>query len=600
MRTKKLYKITVLGELAKRKQLIAQLQEAGVVHIEQVEKPEQFTQDTSVQEIEEVSLLLLKLNYVITHTNLPKEFTLHGLPAFPKVMEKARSFLDSHVPKIEKLVEEKRNLQDALIVHKSHLETLKSLPVPIVLAKSLNVVTLLYKGTNGFTAKEIGTTAGEFKHKSLTQDKTTYHLFTTKKSNKVKLQQALENCSVKEVDISFLQKDSKSHIETLNSKIQTIETRLEKIQKELFQKVNGKQSEIVFLLASLENYHAQFSVTEKFAKSKNMLLFQGYCEQKDFDTLRLALPETTIYAEEATKKAPTKLDNGKVSRYFQPITEMFGIPRYGALDPTPLVAFFFPFFFGFMLSDIGYGLLVLLLMGILRWRYGTVMKTPLVIFGLSGLSSIFFGILFGSFFGNLIHITPLYKDSFSASFTILIAALAIGLIHLNIGIILQAYQRITNKESIWQFIANVTPFPLLQLVGALFYFKHIVPALIVLAILIGILIKHKSLFGIMDISGFFGIWFSYARLLALSLATAGVALAINIIAQKTLAFGKIGIVLWLLVIVIGHLFNFGLNLLGCTIHSARLHYVEFFSVFFEGEGRKFTPFKVIESSKEEQ
>jgi V/A-type H+-transporting ATPase subunit I len=118
-------------------------------------------------------------------------------------------------------------------------------------------------------------------------------------------------------------------------------------------------------------------------------------------------------------------------------------------------------------------------------------------------------------------------------------------------------------------------------------------AFVVLGIAIAILLKEKSFFGLMDITGYFGTWFSYARLLALSLATAGVALAINIIASKAQAFGKVGMVLWLVILVVGHLFNFALNILGCTIHAARLHYVEFFSFFYESGGYEFNPFKIL-------
>jgi V/A-type H+-transporting ATPase subunit I len=93
----------------------------------------------------------------------------------------------------------------------------------------------------------------------------------------------------------------------------------------------------------------------------------------------------------------------------------------------------------------------------------------------------------------------------------------------------------------------------------------------------------------MDITNFFGTWFSYARILALNLATSGVALAVNILAEKTISFS---VVTYVIILILGHLFNFVVNLIGCTINAARLHYVEFFSLFFESGGKPFKPFSI--------
>ena len=119
-----------------------------------------------------------------------------------------------------------------------------------------------------------------------------------------------------------------------------------------------------------------------------------------------------------------------------------------------------------------------------------------------------------------------------------------------------------------------------------------------IALAVIVLLVRKGLIGLTDITGFFGIWFSYARLLALSLATAGVALAINIIADKVAEFAVVGPLLWVLVLVLGHTFNFVLNMIACVIHSARLHYVEQFSLFFKEGGEAFKPFKIKTKIKE--
>ena len=130
--------------------------------------------------------------------------------------------------------------------------------------------------------------------------------------------------------------------------------------------------------------------------------------------------------------------------------------------------------------------------------------------------------VFGSFFGNLVPITPLYQDSFSASFIILQVSLLIGLVHINLGVLLQIYQQFLKKTPLAKALQVTLPIPLIEGAVVLLLFKQYLAAIIVAIILLILLYREKGFFGIMDITGFFGTWFSYARLLALSLATAGV------------------------------------------------------------------------------
>jgi V/A-type H+-transporting ATPase subunit I len=220
-----------------------------------------------------------------------------------------------------------------------------------------------------------------------------------------------------------------------------------------------------------------------------------------------------------------------------------------------------------------------------------VFKDLTIIFGTSAIWTIIFGILFGSFFGELINLTPLWIDPFQDSILILGVSIALGFIHLNIGLLISVYSNIINKRFKNILFDNVSIF-ILEASILMFVLQQNILGFALLAITTIMLLIKSSLFGLMEITGFVGLVLSYARILALSLATGGIALAINIMSKKIMDLGIIGVILSPLLIVGGHLFNFVLNIIGSSINAARLHFVEFFSLFFEEGGEKFIPFKI--------
>jgi V/A-type H+-transporting ATPase subunit I len=271
---------------------------------------------------------------------------------------------------------------------------------------------------------------------------------------------------------------------------------------------------------------------------------------------------------------------------------MFGYPPYRGIDPTIFVSIFLPLFFGFMFSDVGYGILLLfvslLLLVKATPRKKIVYDSGFVLL-ICSLSTILFGIFFGSFFGNLFGFSPLLFDPFKNAKTVLITALVLGLLHLNVGILLSILSNLEKKDYRAIITGNLS-IVFLELGVALLFLES--TALGILALLMsGILfIANTGIMGLMDITGFVGTWFSYARLLALSLATGGIALGINIMAEQLNHIALLGPILFILLLIFGHLFNFAMNVLGSSIHSVRLHYIEFFSQFYEGGGTPFTPY----------
>ena len=251
-----------------------------------------------------------------------------------------------------------------------------------------------------------------------------------------------------------------------------------------------------------------------------------------------------------------------------------------------------------------------------------------------GLVTTIIGFLTNSFFGNFIQMffygdgsLPLYElnlfgielpaNPIKDPLTILTIALIFGLVHLNIGIILgiiQAYKRRNFKEMLTHRFCWIP----LQIGGGLLIgnfildfevsdFLFIIAAVFVVIGIIQLFISSGPI-GFFDITGYVGDWLSYARLLALGLATAGMALAFNIVAQlfsELIPIEILGIIIMIVLLILAHLVNLILQALGAGVHSLRLQYVEFFNRFYEGGGHEFAPFKLkrnytkIENEKNE-
>ncbi|GAB6100904.1 V-type ATP synthase subunit I [Thermococcus atlanticus] len=310
---------------------------------------------------------------------------------------------------------------------------------------------------------------------------------------------------------------------------------------------------------------------------------------------------------------PIKLKNPKFIEPFEMLTEMFGVPKYNEFDPTPIMAFTYSFFFGFMLTDFMYGLIIgivaaLLIKGHKHLRDGTWKFANILLF--SSFFTMLLGILFGSYFGNALDLAgihvPRLLDTMKGALTVLEIALAIGLIHMFIGYTIGFMVKLRNGETKEALLEQLS-WMLIIIAVVLFVISKDYP---------GLALPAKGLFGagfvlfvlselkngglaalliISDFFGFVGNWLSYARLMALALATAGIAMVVNILVQMVwgirIGAVPIGIVLGIPLFIGGQFFSTAINSLGAFVHSLRLHYVEFFGTFYSGEGRRFEPFR---------
>ena len=579
-----LKKITLLAKNDDKKEIIRELHKQGVVHITTTQKHELLEDDTSLEGTNELSSALLTLNYIAEQTNTPRTKTLTKLPTPLLAVTEAKAFIKKYYEPLQELLSDQQELELELERTNTQLRTAQS--IPFKLHEEPNKTTLVYKSKKPIQLQ--AKNAHIEQHKS---DGEHWIAATINKEHAQALQEATQQTPLRRVDTSWLQTNLEETKKRLSNKQASLQAEIKATNQEIHGLLATEESTLQYLITSLENHYDAYTITNEFKKSKHFFVLTGYCEEQDIQPLRKALPEALITVQQADKNAPTKLKNNRLAEAFQPLTSLFSTPKNAAADPTMLMSFFYPLFFGLMIADIGYGLILLLLAIPLYIYLEPGKRWPVTILTLSASSAVLFGVVFGSFFGELIPITPLYTDAFSATMPLLYTSLALGAIHLNLGVLIKLIQGFRRENNPLKTIIQASPLLLIQAAAISYFLWTPIAGHVFTALTVAVLIHEKGVFGIMDISGLIGNWFSYARILAISLATSGVALATNVIAEQLLAVAAIGPLLYLLTLILGHTFNLVVSTIGAGINSVRLHYVEFFNLFFAGGGDAFTPFK---------
>ena len=386
----------------------------------------------------------------------------------------------------------------------------------------------------------------------------------------------------------------------------------------------------------------KYQVLGQIPQTKQTFVISGYIPEVSASILEEKIArvyDCSVEFEEIgeEEEPPVLLKNNKISRSVEGVLESYGLPHKGEVDPTTVMSVFYIVLFGMMLSDAAYGLLISVACFIALKKFPRMsdsMNKSLHLFGYCGISTFVWGVLFGGYFGDVIDVVArtffgrtaatsvipaLWFVPLNNPMKLLVFSLGVGVVHLFFGLGLKGYSYLKSKD-VAGFICDVV-FWYMLLIGLILMlipsslFASIAQTQVTFSPFMNTLAKALAIIGALgllffaardkkniglrlalgayelyNITGWLSDVLSYSRLLALGLATGVIASVVNQMGSM-FGGGVMGAILFILVFIVGHTLNLGINLLGAYVHTNRLQFVEFFGKFYEGGGKPFEPFK---------
>ena len=391
---------------------------------------------------------------------------------------------------------------------------------------------------------------------------------------------------------------------------------LEKERQEIKQRIAGLGGKRETLLEASDR--AAIALRREEAKSRlvgtdKVFLLEGWLPadrcaeiEKTLKPFTCAI-ETREPTEDEYPQVPVQLKNNKLTRPLNMVTEMYSLPAYGTLDPNPLMAPFFILFYGIMMADMGYGLLMMIASVIISKKYrpkGTSGEL-FSLLGLCGISTFIMGALTGGFFGDFltqlvaivspgtVFALPKLFDPLDDLTMILIGSMALGMVQIVTGMAISLIEKCKRKKFLDAFFEEITWWIVFIGIALLALGKGAAVLYVGCAlVLLGPIVQGKGwgkltgVFGSLynHVTGYFGDILSYTRLMALMLAGSVIAQVFNMLAAMP---GNV--IAFIIISMLGNAMNFGLNLLGCYVHDLRLQCLEFFNKFYVDGGKPFRP-----------
>ena len=391
---------------------------------------------------------------------------------------------------------------------------------------------------------------------------------------------------------------------------------LEKERQEIEQRIAGLGGKREALLEASDR--AAIALRREEAKSRlvgtdKVFLLEGWLPadrcaeiEKTLKPFTCAI-ETREPTEDEYPQVPVQLKNNKLTRPLNMVTEMYSLPAYGTLDPNPLMAPFFILFYGIMMADMGYGLLMMIASVIISKKYrpkGTSGEL-FSLLGLCGISTFIMGALTGGFFGDFltqlvaivspgtVFALPKLFDPLDDLTMILIGSMALGMVQIVTGMAISLIEKCKRKKFLDAFFEEITWWIMFIGIALLALGKGVAVLYVGCAlVLLGPIVQGKGwgkltgVFGSLynHVTGYFGDILSYTRLMALMLAGSVIAQVFNMLAAMP---GNV--IAFIIISMLGNAMNFGLNLLGCYVHDLRLQCLEFFNKFYVDGGKPFRP-----------
>ncbi len=392
-----------------------------------------------------------------------------------------------------------------------------------------------------------------------------------------------------------------------------------------------KREEVKFLLDYLNIRKEKYKAIEKLGMTSNVIVITGYASNEDALRLKKNIErdfsvEFSVFEPDENEDVPVKLENNGFFSPAENLVGMYSAPSGKDVDPTAFTAFFYYFFFGAMLSDAGYGLVMVIAISIIlkKFKIEQRLRQSLKMFFWCGVSTVIWGALYGSWFGDIINVIResffslppmrlyLWVDPLNDLLGVMVWCFGFGLVHLFAGYAIKGYMLLKSKDIFGAFAQTIPVYTLVLGAAPVFcglfievpeIFKKVAPYAIAVGAILVIATagrESKTIVGKIGggfyalynvLAGFLGDVLSYSRLLALGLSTGVIASVINMMGvMVNNAVARV--ILLSVVFVLGHGANLAINLIGAYVHALRLQFVEFFPKFYEGGGRFLKPLEI--------